>query len=258
MRVPGVEQGGRLVAHEHGGFRTSTAASASNCFWPPDSRCAGWSASAASPNRASASRTRVAAAAGEATAAQREGDVLGDRRHHDLGVGVGEHEADPAAHRRALARGVQPVDEHPARGRHDEPVQQPREGRLAGAVRPHDADPPLGQLELDVPQRHPLAEPVRHPSTTITRRPPRPTPAPPRRARPRPGRPPPRTPPRRTGPPRAHQPREQPDNEQRAGRPPRMPQRDRAAVGADATVVGPERVEPQQGVTPAAAPRRPR
>ncbi len=165
-------------------------------------------------------------------------DVLGHRGHHDLRVGIGEDEADPPAHRGTLPRGVEPVHAHPAAGGHHQAVDHPGERRLARPVGADDSDPRLSQHEVDV------ARTVRSPKRcetsanriSLTR------PAPHqhgdalatadgacRHAQARP-----------LG---AHHPREQPDDEQRTRRPPGMPERDRAALGADDLGVRAERVE---------------
>jgi hypothetical protein len=83
--------------------------------------------------------------------------VLGDRRVHDLRVGVLEDEAHPAAHRAHLRAGVEAVDEHAAGRRHDQPVEQPREGALARSVRSHDADAVLGQVQVQPVEDEPVA-----------------------------------------------------------------------------------------------------
>ena len=78
-----------------------------------------------------------------------EGDILLDRRHEDLIVGILEEHADPLPH----LRDVRSVDAEPAHADRSLPVQQPdevvEEGGLAGAVRAEDRDR-LGGLQDEV------------------------------------------------------------------------------------------------------------
>ena len=93
---------------------------------------------------------------GEALPPQPEGDVLGDRRHDDLGIGVGEAETDAAPDRTGLPGCIEAVDPDHSRRRDDESVEHPRECRLARPVGADDADPPLGEPEGYVAQHGPL------------------------------------------------------------------------------------------------------
>ena len=131
---------------------TSTEASASSCFWPPESRCAGWSAWPARPYGASARSTRSRdLLLVEPAPAQPERDVLGHGRHHDLRVRVGEAEADPAAHLACRACGCRGRRRAPCRRvGSDQPVEHPRERRLARAVGADHADPLLVEPHVDV------------------------------------------------------------------------------------------------------------
>ena len=136
------------------GSVTSTAASASSCFCPPESRCVGWSARLGEVEPFERGATRAAASAfDELAAAQRERDVLGDGRHHDLVVRVGEDEADPAADLAPVPGGVEAVDRDRAGGRLHQPVDHPGQGGLAGAVGADDADARSVQREVDAVAR---------------------------------------------------------------------------------------------------------
>ncbi len=168
--------------------------------------------------------------AGQPVPAQPERDVLAHRRHHDLGVRVGEAEPDPAAHRRAVAAVSRPSTVTARVGQH-QAVDQPGEGRLARAVGADHPDPLLGQRQVDAGEHDPAGAAVAErvadrASSLISGTLPPPSP--------RPGRRRPRWPRARTGRPAAtHQLAEQPHQQHRAGRPPRVAERDRAALGAD-------------------------
>src|SRR3954454_10224851 len=88
-------------------------------------------------------------------APQSEGDVLADGRHDDLGVGVGEAEPDLAAHRAAVAPGVQAVDRDRPPGGEHQAVQEPGEGGLPRSVGADHADPWLVEPHADVLEHGP-------------------------------------------------------------------------------------------------------
>jgi hypothetical protein len=90
--------------------------------------------------------------------------VLGDRGVHDLGVGVLEDEAHAPPHLPHRGVGVESVDEHAARGRHHQAVEQPGERALPRAVGADDADPPLGQVQVDVAKHDAVAVDVPDPA----------------------------------------------------------------------------------------------
>ena len=99
---------------------------------------------------------------GHALVLQPEGDVLGHGGMDDLRVRVLEDEPDAAAHLAHRRPGVQAVDQHPAGGRHDQPVEQPREGALARPVGPHDPDAVLGEPQVQPVEDDALAVGVVH------------------------------------------------------------------------------------------------
>ena len=83
-------------------------------------------------------------------AAQRQREVLCRGRHQDLRLRIREDESDEPAELPALTGGVEPVHDDAPRARLDETVQEPREGRLARAVRSDHRDPRCGQLDAHV------------------------------------------------------------------------------------------------------------
>ena len=84
----------------------------------------------------------------QSATAEREFDVLGNRRHHDLVVGIGEDESDLLAYVAALLRRVQAVDVDVSFRRNDQSVDHASEGRLAASVRTHDPDSLLAQSQI--------------------------------------------------------------------------------------------------------------
>ena len=93
---------------------------------------------------------------GQVVPPQPEGDVLGNGRHDDLGIGIGEAESDAAPDRTGVPGRVEAVDpDHPG-GRDDEGVEHPGKGRLARPVGADDADPALGEPQGDLSQHDPL------------------------------------------------------------------------------------------------------
>ena len=142
--VAQVEQRGRLVHHQHVRLGDQHRRQRQQLLLPAGEqvrRVVGVPGEPVGRQRG-ARRARATSRLGQPPAAQPERDVLGDRRHHDLRVGVGEAEADPPAHLAALAAGCRGRRRSPSPrvGQH-QPVEHPRERRLAGAVGADDADP---------------------------------------------------------------------------------------------------------------------
>ena len=90
--------------------------------------------------------------------AQRQLDVLDAGRHHQLGGRVGEAEADPAAYRRAVARDVEAVDQHPAgASASTSPLTIRARVDLPEPLAPMTRDPLLGERQGGRLQHDPVA-----------------------------------------------------------------------------------------------------
>lgn len=87
-----------------------------------------------------------------------KGDVVADDRQDDLVLRRLEDVAHFAEHGFGVADGIEPIDGDTARRRLGEPVDQPRECRLAGTVEPDHADPPLAERQAERQKGCPCAE----------------------------------------------------------------------------------------------------
>ena len=228
--VAQVEQRRRLVSDQHGrlGRRAPTPARAAASARRTAGGRGGRRARRGRTRQRRRPPARATSVARRPRRAQPERDVLGHRRHDDLGVRVGEDRSRPAAARRA------PAGRCPARRR--------ARGPASAATSPLSIRANVDLPEPLAPTTPTLPSPIARSSPRRTGRSPKRwlTPltsitAPLHQAGRRPGR-------RR----RAHAASavarrrpartsrgEQPDDEHRAGRAPRVAQRDRAAVAAD-------------------------
>ncbi len=91
----------------------------------------------------------------EAEVERAEGDVLGDRRHEELVVGILEDEPDRARAARAASPPTLEARDLELALAAQQPVEVEHQRRLAGAVRPEHRDAlAVGHVQVDAVERH--------------------------------------------------------------------------------------------------------
>ena len=161
LGVAQVEQGGRLVADQDRGLGDEHRCQCQQLLLAARQQVCGMVGVARQPEPVEhLGDPSLAFETAQTLTAQRELDVLAHRRHHDLRVRVGEHEAHRPAYVGAVLAGIAPVDPHRAFGRQDQPVEGASQCRLARPVGADDRDPLLAQGKRHIAQHGALAVPV--------------------------------------------------------------------------------------------------